>query len=132
MKALITSSGQFGPFACIEKLDDRYRCDDVEFQFSVIGDATVGDYVAPPPPPEPVPQEVTMAQARLALLGAGLLDKVAAALAALPSPQKEAAQIEWEYRPTVLRTSALVVALAPALSMSSAQLDELFIAAGKL
>lgn len=78
------------------------------------------------------PQSVTMAQARLALLGAGLLGQASAALAALPSPQKEAAQIEWEYRPTVNRNSALVQALTPALGLTETQLDELFAAAAKL
>lgn len=70
-----------------------------------------------------------MRQARLALLSAGLLSNVDAAIAALASPQKEAAQIEWEYATTVERASPLIGQLAPALSLTEAQMDQLFIAA---
>lgn len=52
MKALITATGQFGPFTSIETLSDRYSCDGAEYQFEVIGEATIGDFVAPPPPLE--------------------------------------------------------------------------------
>ena len=87
----------------------------------------------PPPPPPPVaPASVTMRQARLALLGAGLLDDVEAAIAALPSPQKEAARIEWEYSQDVQRHNGFVSVLAPALGMTEAQTDALFIAAAGL
>lgn len=90
-------------------------------------------YVPPPPPsPPPVPQAVTMRQARLALLGAGLLPMAEAAIAALPSPQKEAAEIEWEYAQEVQRNHGLVPAMAQALGMTEAQIDELFIAAAVL
>lgn len=50
MKALITASGQYGPFTSITQGDDRWICDGVEYQFDVIGDATVGEWIAPPPP----------------------------------------------------------------------------------
>lgn len=90
-------------------------------------------YVPPPPPgPPPVPFQVTMRQARLALLGSGLLSQVDAAIASLPSPQKEAALIEWEYAAVVQRNSGLVPAMAQALGMTDAQLDALFIAAESL
>lgn len=51
MKALITATGQFGPFATIEILSDRYRCDGAEYQFDVIGAATIGVWAPPPPDP---------------------------------------------------------------------------------
>ena len=86
----------------------------------------------PPPPPTVAPASVTMRQARLALLGAGLLDDVEAAIAALPSPQKEAARIEWEYSQDVQRHNGFVSVLAPALGMTEAQTDALFIAAAGL
>lgn len=73
-----------------------------------------------------VPQSVTMRQARLALLGAGLLPNVTTAINALASPQKEAAQIEWEYSQTVERNRAFVLLLGAALGLTSAQLDDLF------
>lgn len=75
---------------------------------------------------------VTMRQARLALLGAGRLAEVEAALASLPSPEKEAAQISWEYAAEVRRISPLVSGLAPALGLDDAALDALFDAAAAI
>ena len=93
---------------------------------------------APPEPQEPippapvVPSAVTMRQARLALLGAGLLDDVEAAISALPSPQKEAARIEWEYSQEVHRHNGFVSVLAPMLGMTAEQTDALFVQAATL
>ena len=50
-----------------------------------------------PPIVIPVPQEVTMQQARLALLDAGLLSSVQTAINSLPEPARTKAQIEWDY-----------------------------------
>ena len=80
----------------------------------------------------PVPQQVTMRKARLALLGAGLLSSIDAAIAALPSPQKEEAQIEWEYSGEVQRHNGFVSLLAPSLGLTDAQIDALFIEAAAL
>lgn len=90
-----------------------------------------------PEPADPivpaVPQQVTMRQARLALLGAGLLDDVDAAIASVPDPvQRKAAQIEWEYASTVERQSAFVQQLAAGLGLSAEQMDDLFVQAAKL
>ena len=79
-----------------------------------------------------VPAEVTMRQARLALLAAGKLDAVNAAINALPDPPKTAALIEWEYSNAVRRDSQFVALLGPALGLDAAGLDALFIAASKL
>lgn len=88
---------------------------------------------APIAPSDPFPQVVTMRQARLALLAIGKLAHVATAIAAIPDPmQRQAAQIEWEYSATVERNRPFVQMLAPALGLSSAQLDQLFIEAAKL
>lgn len=98
-----------------------------------IGWARVDGVWGPPAPPSPVvPKSVTMRQARLALLGAGLLDDVEAAIAALPSPQKEAAKIEWEYSQEVQRHNSFVSVLAPMLGMTVEQTDALFIGAAQL
>lgn len=78
--------------------------------------------------PIPVPQSVTMRQARLALLAAGLLDPVNIAVLAAGS----AAQVEWEYASEVQRSAGLVPAMAAALGMSDAQIDALFVAAAAL
>ncbi|RYF72454.1 MAG: hypothetical protein EOO22_10755 [Comamonadaceae bacterium] len=79
-----------------------------------------------------VPVEVTMRQARLALLGSGKLALVAPAIDALPEPQRTAAQIEWEYSAMVERNRPFVLTLGAALGLSAAQLDQLFIVAATL
>lgn len=79
-----------------------------------------------------VPKSVTMRQARLALLQAGKLATVNAAVANMPGDAGEAARIEWEYSQEVHRDKALVLALAPVLGLNDAQLDALFVAAAAL
>ena len=92
-----------------------------------------GESLAPPPPvPAAIPAAVTMRQARLALLGAGLYAEVNAAIDSLPSPQKEAARIEWEYATEVQRVSGLVPMMVVALGLDDAALDALFIEAAAL
>lgn len=77
-----------------------------------------------------VPTSVTMRQARLALLAAGLLDDIEAALAAIPDEtDRRTAQIEWEYAQDVVRDSPWVQQLAAALGLDAAMLDELFVMA---
>jgi hypothetical protein len=82
--------------------------------------------------PAQVPSCVSMRQARLALLGAGLLAQVDVEIDALPSPQKEAARIEWEYSQEVQRNNGFVSSLAPALGLTEEQIDLLFITAAGL
>lgn len=70
------------------------------------------------------PTSVTMRQARLALLSAGKLAQVNAAIAAIPdATQRAAAEIEWEYAQTVDRGSPFVQMLGTALALD---LDALF------
>lgn len=92
--------------------------------------ALVGPAPAPPPPGPPT--LVTARQARLALRQAGKLAAVDLAIAALPSPQKEVAEIEWQHATEVRRDWPLVQALAPALGLNGAALDELFAQAATL
>ena len=87
---------------------------------------------SPVPSASLVPSAVTMRQARIALLAAGLLGDVDTAIAALPSPAKERARIEWEYSNEVLRANGVVAQLGPLLGLSSTQIDALFIEADKL
>jgi hypothetical protein len=113
-----------GPDAFIDAPDDF----DIErlSEYRVVD----GQVVLPPPPPVTT---VTMRQARLALLGAGLLDDVDAAIAAIPDEtQRRAAQIEWEYAAVVERNNVLVQQLAPAFGMTEQQVDEFFATAARL
>ena len=74
-----------------------------------------------------VPSQVTMRQARLQLLSAGLLDAVNMALENDPT-----AKIEWEYATHVHRNSLLISGLQGALGLTDEQVDEMFIAAKAL
>lgn len=78
------------------------------------------------------PAAVTMRQARLALLAAGLVDSIDAAIGSMPSPQREAARIEWEYSQEVQRHNGFVSVLAPLLGLTDAQVDALFFTAAGL
>lgn len=84
------------------------------------------------PPVAPVPTAVTMRQARLALLGAGLLAQVNAAIASMAGAEGEAARIEWEYALEVRRDSPLVAGLSAALGLTDEALDNLYRAAAGL
>ena len=79
-----------------------------------------------------VPASVTMRQGRLALLAAGKLAQVDAAIASLPEPQKSAALIEWNFSNELQRGNAFVATLGAALGLSDAQVDQLFITAAAL
>ena len=84
-------------------------------------------------PPQPqTPQSVTMRQARLALLSAGLLAAVNAAIAAMPGVAGEAARIEWEFAQTVERDSQLIVVVSAGLNLTAAQIDDLLTLAATL
>ena len=76
----------------------------------------------------PVPQQVTMRQARLALLSAGLLDDVEMVIAAAG----RAAQLEWEYAAVVERSNPAVAAVQQQQALTDAQIDDLFREAAKL
>ena len=88
----------------------------------------------PAEPPAPaVPQAVTRRQARQALLLAGLLDNVPAAIETIPDPiARRMAQIEWEDSLEFVRSRPLVVQIGAALSLDGAALDQLFITASSL
>ncbi len=79
-----------------------------------------------------IPVEVTMRQAQLALLGAGLLDAVEAAIAAYPGDAGKAARITWYKSSTVRRSNPLILALMPLLGLTSQQVDALFVVAATL
>ncbi len=83
-------------------------------------------------PPAPS-ASITRAQAKLALLQAGLLDAVQPAIDAITdSTQRRAAQIEWDDRLTFERTSGVLTNMATLLGMDGPQIDDLFALAATL
>lgn len=103
--------------------------DGVWTQNYIVSDLTADEIEAMRPP---VPQSVSMRQARLALLNAGLLDDVEAAIITMDEPQRTQTQIEWEYAQIVERDNALVAALGPKLGLDDAAIDSLFSMAATL
>lgn len=80
-----------------------------------------------------VPQEITRRQARLALLMAGKLNAVNTAISSIPDPMVRAvAQIEWDEALTINRNSPLIAQMAPALGLTSKDIDNLFVQGAKL
>jgi hypothetical protein len=77
---------------------------------------------------QPVPNQVTMRQARLALLQANLLDQTNAAVQSAGA----AAQITWEYASSIERNDPLLLQLQSVLGLTSDQMDQLFITASTL
>lgn len=130
MKTLITASGQFGPFSHIETLSDRYRADGVDYQFSVIGAATIEDYVAPPPEPvvPVVPTSVSPRQIRQALTRTNLRTQVESAVASGDQDLKD----WWEFATSFERSNIHVIEMGQALGVSPTQLDDLFVLAASL
>ncbi|WPB58652.1 hypothetical protein [Xylophilus sp. GOD-11R] len=95
-----------------------------------------GNEAEPAPAPEPdeasVPRSVTPSQAREALIDAGLLEQVEAAINAIPGVEGLKARNKWEHATSVDRDWPLLAQVSEALGLSDADLDALFAAAGKL
>lgn len=72
-----------------------------------------------------VPEEVSRLQAIIALEQAGLLDTVTAYVAQAP----KLTQLAWNNAQSFRRDSPTLLGLAQALSLTAAQLDQLFVAA---
>lgn len=70
---------------------------------------------------------ITPRQARLALLGVGLLDEVETLLA-----KDRAIQIWWEYSLDIQRNHEMIITVATQLGMSEEDMDNFFIEASKL
>ena len=93
----------------------------------------IKDYTTQPPVIEtPVPDSVRNAQARLALLQSGLLERVIAEIEAMEEPNRGKAKIVWEYEQNIRRDNPLVLSLGALLGLNSKELDYLFVLAATL
>lgn len=133
MKALTTIKGNFGPFATIEVLSDRYRCDNTDLPFTVVGEGEIVEadtitWPEPPAPVVPVPESVSPRQIRQAMSAAGLRAPVEAAIAAADQDTKDWYEFATEFE----RSHPMVAALAAGLNVTEAQLDGLWVLAGSL
>lgn len=81
-----------------------------------------------------VPQSVTMAQARKALILNGVtIAGINAVIGSIPdATQRALAETDWEYAGAVTRNSAMVLSIGAALGLTSDGVDDLFIQAAGL
>jgi hypothetical protein len=85
-----------------------------------------GQFIAPPAPESIIPQIVTRAQFKLALLSLNLLDTVESLVA---GSADRALQINWAERLEFDRNHPLVLTTAAALGKTDAEIDALFLLA---
>ena len=87
-------------------------------------------YVPPEPQPIPVPQQITRAQGKAALIMQGLWGAVLDYVASIQDPtQRALAEVALNDTPTWERSSPFLNAAANGLGMTDEQLDALFIQA---
>lgn len=73
----------------------------------------------------PIPEAITILQAKAVMLEHGLLDDVEAIMASdLPTPR---AKLDWAHAHELRRDHAMVPAIGFLLNLSSEQIDDLFI-----
>lgn len=93
-------------------------------------EAAIVPYVAPPPPPV---TEVSMAQARKALILSGFnLADVEPVFLSLPQPAQALARVDWEFAANVHRDNPLVAAVQASKGWTDNQVDALFSLAATL
>lgn len=133
MKTLYINNVNFGVYNTIEVAGDRLITDNSEYPISVIGsDYQIVEGAEYPPVVEVVnvPQVISMAQCREKLIRLGLDDEIEAILASIPDPVKQKIyKSAWEYNTTVKIDNAMLLELAPLLSID---LDQFFIDASNL
>ena len=78
------------------------------------------------------PESVSMRQARLALLQAGLLQAAEDAISGMTGVEGDVARIEWQYAQEVRRSQPLVQSIASGLGLDDRALASLFEQASKL
>jgi hypothetical protein len=127
MKTYYTKSDA-GAIESVNMTDAVFESVKGKYKFLAESSKAVKDYLAAQAEAAK-PKSVTMRQARLALLEAGLLDNVQNTVAGMQGPEGAAARIEWEYSSTMVRSQPLITAMAAALKLTDADVDALFLSA---
>lgn len=90
------------------------------------------DGIPLPETPPRVPREIANWRAKAVLASMNLLDEVDAYLSALPEPQRTVAAIAWAGDAKLARRGPTVLAMADALQLADAQIDNMFRAAEEI
>ncbi len=109
-------------------LADAAKADFVQSDTAQIGDTYANGTFTTPQPIVPVPSEVSPAQFRRALNQLDYRNMVEAAIAQADQDTKDM----WEYSLSLHRDNPLLVSMAEQLSITSQQLDDVFVLAGTL
>lgn len=90
-------------------------------------------HLNPPPAPKPVPQSVSRAQGKAALISAGLWADVLAFVASIPDPtQKALAEVALNDTAEWRRDSPFLAQAAAAIGLDETGLDALFMTASEI
>lgn len=102
-------------------------------QYEALIQQCIADYTPPAQAPQTVPQQITRAQGKAALISAGLWAGVLEYVTALPDEtQRALADVALNDTLTWQRSSLFLNSAAEQLGLSQQDLDELFIAAAKI
>ena len=107
----------------------EYNCSNGEYKVIQLTQAEINAIPVYIPPKVKV---VSMRQARLALLQAGLLTQVNTAIGNMTGIAGDQSRVVWEFSNTVERDNPLIAQLGIALNLTSNQLDDLFTLANTL
>ena len=143
MKALTTPQGNFGPFQSIEVIEDRYRCDNTDLPFSVIGQGEIVEadtitWPEHPAPPVPVPQSVSRRQAKTVMelspdpIHGDMWKAALAAAAAIADPATRVITTNYLLESLYFEHPTVLVMAGQLLDMTAAQVDALFVTAETL
>ncbi|HYD79850.1 MAG TPA: hypothetical protein VEC06_08575 [Paucimonas sp.] len=143
MSVLILENGEvIGPFKTIEPLEDRLRCDGVDYPFTVIGEYTIdeNDGLAPVEARPPIVPLIVPSRKAFKIMkrteyspGLSWYDHIIATIEAIPDPQqREDAMTDFMKSLYFERYSVQTLSIGALAGLSIAQLDWFFIEADKL
>ena len=82
---------------------------------------------------ERTPEKITARQLRSSLILTGInLSVIDSIIATLPQPQRDLAQVDWEYSTNFYRNNTMINQIAGALKLTAEQVDEIFILGANL
>lgn len=121
---VLSVNGQWGPYTASPEDVEAYGRE----VYALAAQMDIAPYVEPEPAPPMIPTSISRFQARAALLAAGLLDDVEAAVAAAGNFERLAWAEAMEWR----RDSPTLMTLAAGVGLSEVEIDDLFVQAAQI